>query len=88
MRDQIQLTGRNRLLVIPEPDSVGGGVDRACAVHWAPVGRVCRPRVFGAKFRPVEGWTLDFSTVSRPNNLLVGLALPRQAHLCPVKKSI
>ena len=40
------ITGRNGLIVIPDPDCVGGGLERACAMPWLPVGRVCCARFY------------------------------------------
>ena len=38
--DEVHRTGRNCLIVIPDPECVGGGLGRACAVPWLPAGRV------------------------------------------------
>ena len=38
-RDEVHITGRNCLVVIPAPDCFGSGLGRACAVPWLPAGR-------------------------------------------------
>ena len=50
----IHLTGRNCLIVIPEPDCVGGGLGRACAVPWLPAGLVCCARFLQERFKYVS----------------------------------
>ena len=55
-RDEVPITGRNCLIVIPDHDWVGGGFGRACAVPWLPAGRVwVRQLCVG----PVESLILD-----------------------------
>ena len=39
-REEVHLTRRSCLIAIPDPECVGGGVERACAVPWLPAGRV------------------------------------------------
>ena len=40
-RDKVHLERETYLIVVAGPDCIGGGLGRAWAVPWLPVGQVC-----------------------------------------------
>ena len=52
--DEDRPSVRNSLILLPDPDCVGGGLGRACTVPGLPAGRVCCTRIFAKYIKYVS----------------------------------